>query len=179
MTTKRQQHGHRNVEGWQRLSVRQRAALARKMLSDEVQELRGLVDTLMRHHNQAVLRQEALLALVLESAHAHPETRHGIILLDRGASKPVPLTEARFLELLKAKTEELLQRETKPTDGETDAPVAPANEIIAASRQMEADHGKASRRGEPQAILVSREVADAAAASETERLAAETAAGPA
>jgi len=112
MAKAQRQHGLRNVPGWQRMGVRERAALARKMqLENLAKAFEERVQRLEHHNNIVVVRQEAILDLLFESGHTHPEAERGLLLLSRGVTPPVPITRLRFEELVKAKTEQLLAQQ--------------------------------------------------------------------
>lgn len=132
-------HGVRNIAGWQRMSQRQRVMVQNKALGEEVAQLRAELNNLILHHNQVVLRQEALLTLVLDAGHRHPDS--GIILLDGGSPKAVGLTIGDYLDALRAKTEALLAREKAaepPPAAEPGVVGTPEGEPVAVAPDVEA-----------------------------------------
>ena len=105
---KRTQHGKRNLPEWQRVSHRERARLAARQAAHAASTATALTEETARSLNQTIVRLEALIQLVLATAHTHPETSRGGIVFLRGSGAPP--AEPVSIEQFNALVRELAQR---------------------------------------------------------------------
>jgi hypothetical protein len=107
---KRTQHGKRNLPEWQRVSHRERARLAARQAAHAASTATALTEETARSLNQTIVRLEALIQLVLATAHTHPDTsRSGIVFLRGSGAPPAePVNVEQFNALVRATTERFL-----------------------------------------------------------------------